>query len=120
MMKRYLAAAALLLSASPAFAFQAQGGCNLDQQHAIKGQVGGQIKNAAQAHVSMRANMLQADLSNAAKAQALPQKDANAYAREVNQIRQSALDQKDGVSPAYLKAYDRELDGITTYVCQNG
>jgi len=37
----------------------------------------------------------------------------------VEQIRKSALSQKNGISPASLSEYDRELDGITNYICKN-
>lgn len=63
--------------------------------------------------------MLQADLSNAVKAGAIPRTDASTYARKVEQIRKSALSQNNGISPASLSEYDRELDSITNYICNN-
>lgn len=118
-MKKHISAAALTFISIPSLAFQPQGGCDLNQQHAITGLTGGKIKNEAQAHISMRANMLQADLSNAVKAGAIPRTDASTYARKVEQIRKSALSQNNGISPASLSEYDRELDSITNYICNN-
>lgn len=107
----------LAIAAFRAQAFAVQGGCNLKLAHAITGQLGGAIDNAAQAHLVVRANMLEADLSNAVKAGVLTHQQARQKWDEVDNIRQQALASKKAIAPHQLKWFDDKLDGITKYLC---
>lgn len=94
--------------------------CDLRSQHAAKGALGGSIMDPRQAHISMRANVLQADLGNARKARRLTQANADRLFKRVEMVRTSADRQtkKQGfLSAGEVASYDRELDAVAVKVC---
>lgn len=121
---RYLVAAILILTTACAGAHElhpkAYPSCNLMAQHALAGELGGSIKDTRQAHISVRANILQADIGNARKARHLTQAKADRLWKRVETIRQAsnAFTVKQGfLSAAENASYDRELDAIARQVC---
>ncbi|MDT3719001.1 hypothetical protein [Pseudomonas oryzihabitans] len=95
--------------------------CNLEQQRALPGELGGSISDPLQAHISMRANVLQADVSTARKARRISQEQANAFSERIAQVRgqSDALVQQQGfLSAAERASFDRTFDGIAVQICQ--
>lgn len=95
--------------------------CDLAQQRALKGQVGGGNRDPRQAHIAMRANILQADISNARIARRLTQAQAQKLWNEVARIRRDAnrFVQKQGfLSAGETASYDRALDMVAMRVCR--
>ncbi|CAG9297860.1 hypothetical protein [Celerinatantimonas diazotrophica] len=107
------------MAAFRVMAFPAQGGCKLAQQHQITGKVGRAIHNAAQAHVVVRANMLEASLSNAVQAGVLSYQQGHKQWLEVHSVRQQALAYKQGITSHELKQFDHKLDRVTLYLCRH-
>jgi len=94
--------------------------CDLKSQHAAKGEMGGSITDPRQAHISMRTNVLQADLGNARKARGLTQADADRLYKRVEAVRTGAdrYTKKQGfLSAGEVASYDRELDAVAVKVC---
>lgn len=119
MMKYFWLGLISVIATFRVMAYPAQGGCSLEQQHKIMGQVGQAIHNAEQAHVVVRADMLEASLSNAVKAGALSRQQGNHKWAEVHHIRQQALEHKQGITPLERKQFDSKLDRITLYLCHH-
>ena len=95
--------------------------CNLEQQRALPGELGGSINDPLQAHVSMRANVLQADVSTARKARRISEAQATAFSERIAQVRSQsdALVQRQGfLSAAERASFDRAFDGIAEQLCQ--
>ena len=96
--------------------------CDLAAQHALMGETGGSIKDAGQAHISMRANILEADLGSARKARRLTQAQADRLFKRVEKVRKStdALAGTRGfLSVAELARYDRKLDAVAMRICRS-
>lgn len=96
-------------------------GCNIKEQHLIKGEVGGSVTDPLQAHISVRSNILQADISTARKARVLTQARADKLWQRVEVVRNDAdnLVKKQGFLSAGERAsYDRELDDVAKTLCQ--
>lgn len=94
--------------------------CRLDEQRAVPGEVGGAIKDPLQAHISVRINVLQADIGNARKARRLSQRQADALWKRADRVRRDTdrfVRQQGFLSAAERASYDRELDGIASTVC---
>lgn len=94
--------------------------CRLDEQRAVQGDVGGAIADPLQAHVSVRVNVLQADIGNARKARRLSQKQADALWKKADRVRRDTdgfVKQQGFLSAAERASYDRELDAIAATVC---
>lgn len=120
---KVLVAAALVFVAADASAQASQQypSCNLQAQRALRGDTGGSITDPRQAHISMRANILQADLSTARKARHLTQAAANRLYNRVEAVRTGAngYTKKQGfLSAAEVASYDRELDAVAMQVCR--
>lgn len=122
---KILVAAALMLSAANAHA-QASASdypsCDLKGQHAIKGDVGGSLTDPRQAHISVRANILEADLGNARKARHLTQATADSLYDRVEAVRAGAdrYTKRQGfLSAGEVASYDRELDAVAMQVCRH-
>ncbi|WP_295467828.1 hypothetical protein [uncultured Pseudomonas sp.] len=95
--------------------------CDLAQQRALPGELGGSISDPRQAHVSMRANVLQADVSTARKARRISQEQATAFSARIAQVRgqSDALVQQQGfLSAAERASFDRAFDEIAVQICQ--
>jgi len=94
--------------------------CDLQAQRALRGDTGGSITDPRQAHISVRANVLQADLSTARKARHLTQAAADRLYKRVEAVRAGAngYTKKQGfLSAAEVASYDRELDAVAMQVC---
>ena len=96
--------------------------CDLPAQHAVKSDVGGSIKDAGQAHISMRANILEADLSTARRARILTELHAERLFKRVETVRRATdgFVRKQGFLSAGERAsYDRELDAVAMRICHS-
>lgn len=96
-------------------------GCNIKEQRLIKGETGGSVSDPLQAHISVRSNILQADISTARKARVLTQSRADKLWQRVEVVRHDAdnLVKKQGFLSAGERAsYDRELDDVAKTLCQ--
>ena len=95
-------------------------GCDIKAQRLIQGKTGGAIVDPRQAHISVRANILQADISTARKARILTQSQADKLWQRVDRVRQDAarLVKIQGfLSAAERASYDRELNGVAIKLC---
>jgi hypothetical protein len=95
--------------------------CNLAQQHRVRGQTGGSIRDIRQAHISMRANILEADIGNARKARRLAQPQAQKLWQRVEQVRRdtdAAVAKQGLLSAGEVASYDRALDMVATAICR--
>ena len=95
--------------------------CKLQQQRELPGELGGAITDPRQAHVSLRANVLLADVSTARKARRISQEQATAFSERIAAVRSQtdALVGRQGfLSAAERASFDREFDGIATQICQ--
>ena len=122
-MKVWLAVLLLSVSATALAAEQGLGlpSCRLAEQRALPGELGGSISDPRQAHVSMRANVLLADVSTAHKARQISQKQATAFSEKIAAVRQrtDALVKQQGfLSAAERASFDREFDDIAKQICQ--
>ncbi|WP_267432807.1 hypothetical protein [Sphingomonas sp. GM_Shp_1] len=95
--------------------------CNLAQQHHLHAATGGAIRDSRQAHLSMRANILQADIGNARKARRLTQPQARTLWNEVDRIRRDAdrfVAKQGFLSAGEAASYDRALDVVAMRLCR--
>ncbi|WP_454278473.1 hypothetical protein [Sphingomonas sp. Marseille-Q8236] len=95
--------------------------CDLAKQHRVRGQTGGTIRDSRQAHISVRANILEADIGNARKARRLTQPQAQKLWQRVEQVRRdtnAAVAQQGFLSAGELASYDRALDVIAAALCR--
>ncbi|MGG6100093.1 hypothetical protein QNH99_07155 [Pantoea allii] len=121
---RMLCYAMLYLIAFSTFAASAAPdypGCDLNTQHDVQGNVGGAITDPRQAHISVRANILQADIGTARKARLLTQPQAEKMWRQVEQVRKDTNQfvKKQGFLSAGERAsYDRALDRVASQLCR--
>jgi hypothetical protein len=94
--------------------------CNLAEQRSLAGDLSGTIRDPGQAHISMRANILQADISTARKARRVSQPTADQLWKEVQRVRADAdvFTRKQGfLSAAERATYDRQLDTVAARIC---
>ncbi|WP_347093747.1 hypothetical protein [Sphingomonas parapaucimobilis] len=95
--------------------------CDLTQQRTLKAPTGGTIRDPRQAHIAMRANILQADIGNARKARRLSQAEAQKLWNAVARIRRDAnrfVAKQGFLSAGETASYDRALDGVAMRVCR--
>ncbi len=95
--------------------------CNLQEQRAVPGELGGSITDPRQAHVSMRANVLLADVSTARKARRISQEQATAFSERIAAVRSQTdafVQQQGFLSAAERASFDREFDEIAAQICQ--
>lgn len=95
--------------------------CDLTQQRALKAPTGGTIRDPRQAHIAMRTNILQADISTARKARRLSQAEAQTLWNMVARIHRDAnrfVAKQGFLSAGETASYDRALDGVAMRVCQ--
>ncbi|WP_233499571.1 MULTISPECIES: hypothetical protein [unclassified Pantoea] len=79
------------------------------------------MSDPLQAHISVRANILQADIGTARKARVLTQLRADKLWQRVEVVRRDTdrLVQKQGfLSAAERASYDRELDDVAAVLCR--
>ncbi len=119
-----LIAVAIVLTAAGADAqtlLQQFPSCDLRAQRALKGEMGGAIKDPRQAHILMRADIVQADLGNAAKAGRITRTAGNGLFKRVQTVRTGAdrYTGKQGfLSAAEAASYDRSLDDVAMRICR--
>ncbi len=95
--------------------------CDLAQQHHVRGQTGGAIRDIRQAHISVRANILQADISTASKARRLTQPQAQKLWQQVERVRRdanAAVASQGFLSAGERASYDRALDMVAAAICR--
>lgn len=95
--------------------------CNLAQQRRLRAPTGGAIRDRLQAHIAMRANILQADISTARKARRLTQPQAQGLWNQVDRIRRDAdgfVAKQGFLSGGELASYDRSLDMVAMKLCR--
>ncbi|WP_230482744.1 hypothetical protein [Sphingomonas sp. Leaf21] len=95
--------------------------CDLTTQRALKGQMGGPTRDPRQAHIAMRADILQADIGNARKARRLSQAETQKLWNTVARIRRDAdrFVRKQGfLSAGETASYDRALDMVAARMCR--
>ncbi|WP_294248658.1 hypothetical protein [uncultured Sphingomonas sp.] len=95
--------------------------CDLTQQRTLKAPTGGTIRDPRQAHIAMRANILQADISTARKARRLSQAEAQTLWNMVVRIHRDAnrfVAKQGFLSAGETASYDRALDGVAMRVCR--
>ena len=100
---------------------QAYPSCDTKAQRHAGGDTGGSIHDPLQAHISMRANVLQADISNARKARYLSDAQSQQLWQVVDRIRKDAagyVKTQGFLSAAERASYDRELDDIAGRLCR--
>lgn len=94
--------------------------CDLPAQRALAAPTGGAIKDPRQAHISMRGNILQADIGSARKARRITQAQARRLFARVETVRRDTdrFVRKQGfLSAAERASYDRELDEVAGQIC---
>lgn len=95
--------------------------CDMVEQHRLRAPTGGAIRDSRQAHIAMRANILQADIGNARKARRLSQAEAQALWQRVERVRgdTNRFVAKQGfLSAGETASYDRALDMVAARVCR--
>jgi len=95
--------------------------CDLQQQRQLPGELGGAISDPRQAHISLRGNVLLADVSTARKARRISQEQATTFSERIAAVRVQTDDlvrQQGFLSAAERASFDREFDGIATQICQ--
>ena len=115
---------AIYLLASPAGAQMIRTdypACDLMAQHEFVGTVGAEITDPQQAHITERANILQADIGTARKARRISQRLADRLWRKVEAVRTNANTLKRNqtlLGAAERASYDRQLDSIAGTLCR--
>lgn len=95
--------------------------CNRTAQHAVAGHLGGSIKDPRQAHISVRANILQADIGTARKVRRISERQAAQLWQRVDKVRRATdrfVAKQGFLSAAERASYDRELDAIALQICR--
>ena len=95
--------------------------CDLAQQHRLRAPTGGKVRDPRQAHVAMRANILEADIGNARKARRLSQAEAQALWHDVEQVRRDAdrfVARQGFLSAGETASHDRALDRVAVRLCR--
>lgn len=95
--------------------------CDLAQQRGLRAPTGGTIRDTRQAHLAMRANILQADIGNARKARRLSQAEAQKLWQSVERVRRDAdgfVAKQGFLSAGETASYDRALDMVAARVCR--
>ncbi|AIT08443.1 hypothetical protein MC45_18200 (plasmid) [Sphingomonas taxi] len=95
--------------------------CDLRAQHTLVGAPGGSSGDRGQAHVALRANILQADIGNARKARRLTQPQADMLWQRVERVRHGSdgfTRQQGFLSAGERASYDRALDAVATRLCR--
>lgn len=124
MRTKYLCFAALLcltadtLAAGRAVRYPS---CNFEMQRRLSAPTGGAITDARLAHISMRANVLQADIGSARKARRLSQAQADELWHRVQAVREASerfVVEQGFLSAAERASFDREMDAAALRICR--
>lgn len=100
---------------------QAWPSCDIKAQHDAKGETGGSIRDPLQSHISVRINVLQADIGSARKARHLTEAQSKQLWQQAGRVRKDAdgfVKQQGFLSAAERASYDRELDTIAGRLCR--
>jgi len=95
--------------------------CDVQGQHAVVGEIGGQISDPGQAHISVRANILSTDIGTLRKARKITQVEANRMIKHIVTIRNQTdrfVNQQGFLSAAERASFDREFDAIAMKLCR--
>ncbi len=95
--------------------------CDVESQRAVVGETGGKLSDTRQAHISVRANVLSADISTTRKARKLTQVEAERMLNRVEAIRDQTnqfVEQQGFLSAAEKASFDREFDAIAMRLCK--
>ncbi|BBL29865.1 hypothetical protein PAFU01_13130 [Pantoea ananatis] len=81
------------------------------------------MTDVREAHIVMRADVLQADIGNARKARQLTQPEARALWQDIAQVRKDSarwVKAQGFLSAAERASYDRALDRVAVQLCKRG
>ena len=95
--------------------------CNIKAQRELVGETGGKITDPRQAHISVRANILSADIGTTRKARKITQTQADQMIERVAAIRRQTdqfVQQQGFLSAAENASFDREFDSIALQLCK--
>lgn len=98
-------------------------GCDLNVQHPLMAAPVGSMTDVREAHIVMRADVLQADIGNARKARQLTQPEARALWQDIAQVRKDSarwVKVQGFLSAAERASYDRALDRVAVQLCKRG
>ncbi len=121
-MKYSIPASLLVLSLNASAAQQNSDlpSCNIKTQRELVGETGGKITDPRQAHISVRANILSADIGTTRKARKITQAEADQMIERVAAIRLQTdefVQQQGFLSAAENASSDREFDSIARQLC---
>lgn len=85
--------------------------CDVQAQRSVKGETGGSVTDPLEAYISLRVNILQADISMARKARRLT------YSVKVRSDAAQFVKQQGFLSAAERASYDREPDKLAGKLC---
>ena len=122
-MKYSILASLLVLSLNASAAQQSSDlpSCNIKAQRELMGETGGKITDPRQAHISVRANILSADIGTTRKARKITQTQADQMIERVAAIRRQTdqfVQQQGFLSAAENASFDREFDSIALQLCK--
>ena len=95
--------------------------CDIQGQLALIGETGGKISDLSQAHISVRANVLSADISTTREVRRITQGQAERMLKRVEAIRQQndyLVEQQGFLSAAEKASFDRDFDAIALQLCK--
>ena len=95
--------------------------CDLQGQREVVGETGGQISDPRHAHISVRANVLTADIGSARKARKITQAEAERLNKRVESVRHQTdhyVAQQGFLSAAETASFDREFDAVAMRLCK--
>ncbi|MBD8613446.1 hypothetical protein IFT69_06935 [Pseudomonas putida] len=112
---------ALSLNASAAPKNSDLPSCNIKAQRELVGETGGKITDPRQAHISVRANILSADIGTTRKARKITQAEADRMIERIATIRHQTdqfVQQQGFLSAAENASFDREFDSLAMQLCK--
>ena len=95
--------------------------CNIEEQRALPGEIGGHITDTGEAHISKRANILTSDVIRFRKVRMLTKTQAKDLIHRIEKIRFQTDEHVRGqnfLSVAEKASLDQELDSIALQLCR--
>lgn len=95
--------------------------CDVQGQRELVGEIGEKITDSRQAHISVRANILSADISTTRKTRQITEAEAEHMINRVETIRHQTdrfVQQQGFLSAAEKASFDREFDDIAEKLCR--
>lgn len=95
--------------------------CDLQGQRELVGEISGKIIDTRQAHISVRANVLSADIGTTRKARRITQSEAEQMIKSIEAIRQQTdrfVEEQGFLSAAEKASFEREFDTIAMQLCK--